>query len=205
MKTDDGKPHTIAITDVVVGQRHRHDLGNIEELGASIAEIGLLHPIVPPKGPCFGKSISHWDVWRSCNRNLEHIGASWMLQPNFERGKLSYWRKLSWTCSWSIWRIRHWLNLKFSSWSWINRRSSFARSGYAPCVAGVLRNDIGVSTMIRRHILLVVLIAFPMASGHSAAQEVDSAGRGLALAQQVCARCHAVQKTTNRTSQRGCS
>jgi hypothetical protein len=28
MKTDDGKPHTIAITDVVVGQRHRHDLGN---------------------------------------------------------------------------------------------------------------------------------------------------------------------------------
>jgi mono/diheme cytochrome c family protein len=49
--------------------------------------------------------------------------------------------------------------------------------------------------LIRRHILLAALIAFPIASGvPSAAQEVGSAGRGLALARQVCAQCHAVQK-----------
>ena len=48
--------------------------------------------------------------------------------------------------------------------------------------------------MVRRHTLLAAMMAFPIASGHSTAQEVGSAGRGLALAQQVCARCHAVQK-----------
>jgi mono/diheme cytochrome c family protein len=48
--------------------------------------------------------------------------------------------------------------------------------------------------MDRRHIFLATMIAFPIASGHGAAQEIGSAARGLALAQQVCARCHAVQK-----------
>ena len=48
--------------------------------------------------------------------------------------------------------------------------------------------------MDRRHIFLATMIVFPIASGHSAAQEIGSAARGLALAQQVCARCHAVQK-----------
>jgi len=48
--------------------------------------------------------------------------------------------------------------------------------------------------MDRRHIFLATMIAFPIASGHSTAQEVGSAARGLAFAEQVCARCHAVQK-----------
>jgi mono/diheme cytochrome c family protein len=45
-----------------------------------------------------------------------------------------------------------------------------------------------------RHIFFATMIAFPIASAHSVAQEIGSAGRGLALAEQVCARCHAVQK-----------
>jgi mono/diheme cytochrome c family protein len=40
--------------------------------------------------------------------------------------------------------------------------------------------------------LFAAAIAF--AAGSSEAQEVGSAARGLALAQHVCARCHAVQK-----------
>ena len=48
--------------------------------------------------------------------------------------------------------------------------------------------------MDRRHILLATMIVFPIASGHSAAQEAGSVAKGLAVAQQVCARCHAVQK-----------
>ena len=35
-----------AIADIEVGTRHRRDLGDIESLAASIADIGLLHPIV---------------------------------------------------------------------------------------------------------------------------------------------------------------
>jgi ParB family chromosome partitioning protein len=35
-----------AIADIKVGTRHRRDLGDIEGLAASIADIGLLHPIV---------------------------------------------------------------------------------------------------------------------------------------------------------------
>jgi mono/diheme cytochrome c family protein len=48
--------------------------------------------------------------------------------------------------------------------------------------------------MVRKRIFLAAVITFPIASGHSTAQEVGSAARGLVLAQQVCARCHAVQK-----------
>jgi mono/diheme cytochrome c family protein len=48
--------------------------------------------------------------------------------------------------------------------------------------------------MIQRLILLAALVAFPIPSGSSTAQEVGSAGRGLALARQVCAQCHAVEK-----------
>jgi ParB-like chromosome segregation protein Spo0J len=36
---------TIAIDEIKVGERHRHDLGDIKELAASIAEVGLLQPI----------------------------------------------------------------------------------------------------------------------------------------------------------------
>jgi ParB family chromosome partitioning protein len=43
----DGQPRpTVAVTDIVLGVRHRKDLGNIEGLAKSIAEVGLLHPIV---------------------------------------------------------------------------------------------------------------------------------------------------------------
>jgi ParB family chromosome partitioning protein len=36
----------VAIHDIVVGQRYRKDLGDMEPLKQSIAEIGLLHPVV---------------------------------------------------------------------------------------------------------------------------------------------------------------
>jgi ParB family chromosome partitioning protein len=36
----------VAIHDIVVGERYRKDLGNLEPLKESISEIGLLHPVV---------------------------------------------------------------------------------------------------------------------------------------------------------------
>jgi ParB family transcriptional regulator, chromosome partitioning protein len=36
---------TIPISRIKVGKRHRRDMGDIESLAASIADIGLLHPI----------------------------------------------------------------------------------------------------------------------------------------------------------------
>lgn len=35
----------IAISEITIGERHRKDLGNLEELAASIDELGLLQPI----------------------------------------------------------------------------------------------------------------------------------------------------------------
>ena len=35
-----------AIADIVVGERHRRDLGDVGALAANIADVGLLHPIV---------------------------------------------------------------------------------------------------------------------------------------------------------------
>ena len=37
---------TVLISSIQVGERHRRDLGDVEQLAASIAELGLLHPIV---------------------------------------------------------------------------------------------------------------------------------------------------------------
>jgi ParB family chromosome partitioning protein len=37
---------TRRIDEVVVGERHRRDLGDIASLAANVAELGLLHPIV---------------------------------------------------------------------------------------------------------------------------------------------------------------
>ena len=45
MKTVDHKLHTLPVTDIIVGKRHRLDLGDIDALARSIAEVGLLHPI----------------------------------------------------------------------------------------------------------------------------------------------------------------
>jgi mono/diheme cytochrome c family protein len=44
------------------------------------------------------------------------------------------------------------------------------------------------------HVYLATLIALSMVSAPTGAQELGSAGGGAALAKQVCARCHAVQK-----------
>jgi hypothetical protein len=37
---------TRRIDEIVVGERHRRDLGHITSLAANLAELGLLHPIV---------------------------------------------------------------------------------------------------------------------------------------------------------------
>jgi ParB family chromosome partitioning protein len=37
---------TRRIDEIVVGERHRRDLGDIASLAANVAELGLLHPIV---------------------------------------------------------------------------------------------------------------------------------------------------------------
>jgi ParB family chromosome partitioning protein len=39
-------PDTRAIATIKVGKRHRRDPGDIDALAASIADIGLLHPII---------------------------------------------------------------------------------------------------------------------------------------------------------------
>ena len=44
MKHSNSKP--VAIHDIVVGDRYRKDLGDLETLKASITELGLLHPVV---------------------------------------------------------------------------------------------------------------------------------------------------------------
>jgi mono/diheme cytochrome c family protein len=67
------------------------------------------------------------------------------------------------------------------------------RAAASPSIARVLDNY-GVPIMIRRQILLAAVIAFPIAARPGTAQEVGSAGRGLVLARQVCAQCHAVEK-----------
>jgi hypothetical protein len=45
VKSLESKPQTVAIASIIVGKRHRLDLGNIDALARSIAEVGLLHPI----------------------------------------------------------------------------------------------------------------------------------------------------------------
>jgi mono/diheme cytochrome c family protein len=54
--------------------------------------------------------------------------------------------------------------------------------------------------MVQKQIICVVgMIGFSLAPGHSVAQEVGSARQGLALAEHVCAECHAVQKQQNQS------
>jgi mono/diheme cytochrome c family protein len=52
--------------------------------------------------------------------------------------------------------------------------------------------------MIKKQICAAVIVAFS-GSRYGMTQEVGSAGRGLALAQQLCAECHAVQKQQNKS------
>jgi ParB family transcriptional regulator, chromosome partitioning protein len=37
---------TFALDDIIIGIRHRRDIGDIGSLARSVAEVGLLHPIV---------------------------------------------------------------------------------------------------------------------------------------------------------------
>src|SRR5438067_9356599 len=46
MKTPNPNPHTIPIKDIIVGKRHRHDLGDIVGFAKDIDEMGLLQPVV---------------------------------------------------------------------------------------------------------------------------------------------------------------
>jgi cytochrome c len=48
--------------------------------------------------------------------------------------------------------------------------------------------------MSRERMLLAIVIASAVAAGCATAQEVGEPGRGLELAQRLCAQCHAVGK-----------
>jgi ParB-like chromosome segregation protein Spo0J len=49
-RTSKDKAATRRISAIAIGVRHRRDLGDIEGLAASIAEVGLLHPVVITPG-----------------------------------------------------------------------------------------------------------------------------------------------------------
>lgn len=53
-------PTVSRIDNIVIGERHRHDLGDISGLAASIDEVGLLHPIV----------VTRWNVLVAGERRL---------------------------------------------------------------------------------------------------------------------------------------
>ena len=48
--------------------------------------------------------------------------------------------------------------------------------------------------MRAKQLMLAVIIALAMPAGPVAGQEIGQSSRGLALAQRLCAECHAVQK-----------
>jgi len=51
MHAPDTLQQTMPVADIRIGQRFRHDLGNITSLAANIADVGLLHPpVVRPDG-----------------------------------------------------------------------------------------------------------------------------------------------------------
>ena len=55
--------------------------------------------------------------------------------------------------------------------------------------------------MRANQLMLAAVIALAMPAGHGAGQEIgqSSRGRGLVLAQRLCAECHAVQKEYSRS------
>jgi mono/diheme cytochrome c family protein len=53
--------------------------------------------------------------------------------------------------------------------------------------------------MRARHVMLTLVVALPMIPGQGEGQEIGHASRGLALAQQFCAECHAIQKEYARS------
>src|SRR5258708_5640333 len=40
---------THAITDIIIGVRHRRDMGDIDALASNVREVGMLHPVVITK------------------------------------------------------------------------------------------------------------------------------------------------------------
>jgi ParB-like nuclease domain len=44
--------NTLPVADIIVGTRHRRDLGDLDSLAASIRNIGLLQPVVVTSGKC---------------------------------------------------------------------------------------------------------------------------------------------------------
>lgn len=50
-----------------------------------------------------------------------------------------------------------------------------------------------------RQVGLLPMIALALATAPGEAQEIGNASRGLALAQQLCTECHAVQKEQNQS------
>lgn len=53
--------------------------------------------------------------------------------------------------------------------------------------------------MRAKHVILATTIALSMPMGHGQAQEIGQPSRGLALAQRLCAECHAIQKEYARS------
>src|SRR3974377_135259 len=56
---------TRKIGSIRIGKRHRRDLGDIDQLAASIAQLGLLHPIVVTPG---GELIAGERRLQACNK-----------------------------------------------------------------------------------------------------------------------------------------
>jgi len=46
MKPTPDTQHTMRIADIRIGTRHRRDMGDIGALAGTIADVGLLHPVV---------------------------------------------------------------------------------------------------------------------------------------------------------------
>jgi mono/diheme cytochrome c family protein len=59
--------------------------------------------------------------------------------------------------------------------------------------------EVGVMQMARAMIWLMAIMPSLVASSHSSAQQTDQAKRGLFVAKQVCAQCHAVEKRSRRS------
>jgi hypothetical protein len=53
--------------------------------------------------------------------------------------------------------------------------------------------------MRAKGLMLAAVIALAMPAGPAAGQEIGQSSRGLALAQRLCAECHAVQKEYSRS------
>ena len=50
-----------------------------------------------------------------------------------------------------------------------------------------------------KHAMVALAVALPLMTGHGEAQEIGQPSRGAALARQLCAECHAIQKEYARS------